>query len=158
MIKNNYKPNNNYRSKGEKRLADFFDQNGFKFDYESPTLVYDMNCKLRVWYPDFKVGRNRNLIVEYAGMQNNPDYDKGVAKKKKLYKANGLDALFLYPEDIYSKNWQDSLKNKLMRYQASRASGSARGNHYLNQKAPYQQRSQPLDSLLRSPTYQNSYR
>jgi hypothetical protein len=145
---------NDYKSAGERRIADFLSRSGVKFEYESPTVVYDMNCQLRVWYPDFKVGGSDGLIVEYAGMQNNTDYDRGIAKKKKLYKQNGLDALFLYPQDIYKNNWQDNVAGKIRRSQASKASPRPQGS-YLASSGPYRSYRPPKATSLRGPLYQN---
>lgn len=145
-----------YRSKGERRIADFLSRNQIPFNYEPPTFIYDMNCKLRLWYPDFQIKGREGFILEYAGIQNNPDYDKGIAKKKRLYKDNGLDALFLYPRDIYQENWQDNLEDKIRRYQASKAAQSPGGSHQSG-PVPYQSDLLPQAGSLRAPTYQNRY-
>lgn len=147
---------NNYKSAGERKIADFLKRSGVQFQYEPPTVVYDMNCQLRVWYPDFRVGGRDGLIVEYAGMRNNPDYDRGIAKKKKLYRQNGLDAMFLYPQDIYKDNWQDNLAGRIRKYQASRASPRRQGSS-LASSSPYRSYRQPTATSLRGPLYQSRY-
>ena len=40
------------------------------------------------------------LIVEYVGMPDLPDYMEGIRHKERVYAANGLPALFLYPDDL----------------------------------------------------------
>ncbi|AQT68734.1 endonuclease I [Anaerohalosphaera lusitana] len=147
---------NSYRSKGEQRIADYLSSQRIRFQYEPPTMVYDLNCKLRVWYPDFRLGGKNGLILEYAGIKNDPDYDRGIAKKKKLYRANGLEALFVYPEDIYRKNWRSNLGDKLMKYRASKDVQSAPAGYHSRQ-SPCQSYRPPTHSSLRAPVYQNQY-
>jgi len=47
------------------------------------------------------------LIVEYAGMPDLPDYMEGIRHKERVYAANCLQALFLYPDDLHGPRWPE---------------------------------------------------
>jgi hypothetical protein len=80
------------------------DRYGIPFFYEHPLLVHDRG-RYRVWHPDFALPEHGRLIVEYAGMPDVPDYAAGIRHKQGVYQANGVAALFLYPEDLSGADW-----------------------------------------------------
>ncbi len=41
----------NFKSKGERRIADFLDNNRIQYQYEAGVLVYQAKDKPRIWYP-----------------------------------------------------------------------------------------------------------
>ena len=93
-----------YRSRGEAQLATMLDRHDIPFIYERPTHVYDRG-RHRTWHPDFTLPSHGDLIVEYAGMLDDPDYVSGIRHKLRAYQANGLPALFVCPMDLEGPNW-----------------------------------------------------
>ena len=104
-----------YRSRGEATLAGCFAQHGIRFLYEWPTLVWD-NGRARTWHPDFTLPDYGNLIVEYAGMMDRPDYRASVTHKQAAFRANCLPAVFLYPSDLSGSGWAARLRSTLDTY------------------------------------------
>lgn len=49
------------------------------------------------------------LIIEYAGMPDLPDYAAGIRHKRRAYRANGIPAMFVYPQDLAGREWPDRL-------------------------------------------------
>jgi len=101
-----------YRSRGEARVARTLDQHNIPFLYEQPTLIYDRG-RHRVWHPDFTLPTYNGLIVEYAGMMDVPDYARGILHKREAYRANGIPAVFVYPEDLGKSGWPEQLLEKI---------------------------------------------
>jgi hypothetical protein len=84
------------------------DRYGIPFFYEHPLVVYDRG-RYRVWHPDFTLPEHGRLIVEYAGMPDVPDYLAGIRHKQEAYAANGIAAIFVYPQDLRGTNWPERL-------------------------------------------------
>lgn len=101
-----------YRSRGEAQVGRLLDRNGIPFFYEQPVLVYDRG-RYRVWQPDFTLPCDNDLIVEYAGMMDVPGYATGIRHKQAVYAANGLPALFVYPEDLKGPHWSTTLRGRI---------------------------------------------
>jgi hypothetical protein len=97
-----------YRSRGEAQVGRLLDRYGIPFTYELPTMVYDRG-RYRQWHPDFTLTALNDLILEYAGMMDQPDYAAGIRHKQKAYAANGLSALFIYPADLQGPRWPEQL-------------------------------------------------
>jgi len=93
-----------YRSRGEASVAAMLERHGIPFVYERPVVVYEAG-RHRTWYPDFTLPLNGDLIVEYAGMLDDPAYASGIRRKLRTYQANGLPALFICPKDLEGPNW-----------------------------------------------------
>ena len=53
------------------------------------------------------------LVVEYAGMPDVPAYMEGVRHKEKVYRANGIAAVFLYPQDLSGSTWSDTIVRRI---------------------------------------------
>ena len=51
-----------YKSKGERLIASFLQENGIKFHYEYPFGIND-DGKFRIWYPDFWLP-SLNIVIE----------------------------------------------------------------------------------------------
>ena len=98
-----------YKSRGEREIADCLNQYGIPFVYEKPTAVIDSD-KLKIWYPDFSL--NCGLLVEYFGVNKNQEYAERTRHKLRVYKENRLDVIPLYPQDI-SGTLQTTLLNKI---------------------------------------------
>lgn len=101
-----------FRSAGERHVAGFLDRNKIPYSYEQPTLIYDRGRE-RIWHPDFTLPTHQNLILEYAGMMDRPDYVAGIQHKMRAYAHNGLTALFVCPEDFRRPDWQQQLIDRI---------------------------------------------
>ncbi len=95
-----------YRSGSERILADILETNGIKFGYEDKLRVpkeYAGSSSDRIWNPDFTL-HETGVIIEYAGMTDDPEYMEGIERKKEIYSAMGLNVVWLYPNDIWEAN------------------------------------------------------
>lgn len=105
-----------YRSRGETQVGRLLDRHGIPFVYEQPTVVRSRG-EYRLWHPDFTLPDYDDLIVEYAGMPDVPEYASGIEHKRKTYAANGRRALFVYPQDLRGPDWPARLYRRIMGYQ-----------------------------------------
>jgi hypothetical protein len=105
-----------YKSRGEAQVGRFLDRYGIPFLYEHPLLIWDRG-KYRTWHPDFTLPTYDGLILEYAGMPEIDDYMTGIRHKQRAYEANGIPALFLYPNDLEGPDWPSELYEKLAKVQ-----------------------------------------
>jgi hypothetical protein len=101
-----------YKSRGEAQVGRLLDRYGIPFLYEHPLVVYDRG-RWRTWHPDFTLPNYGNLIVEYAGMPDRPDYMAGVRHKEAAYAANGVPALFIYPVDLAGPVWPQQVVRRI---------------------------------------------
>lgn len=108
-----------YKSRGERLLADMLERHDIPFIYERPTLVH-LSGTYRTWYPDFTLPLKGDLIVEYAGMLDDPTYATGIRRKLQTYQANGLPAMFVCPQDLRGAGWEhrmiDRIEQTIWRY------------------------------------------
>ncbi len=112
-----------YRSRGEAQIGRLLDRYGIPFFYEQPTVVRDRG-RDRIWHPDFTLPRYDGLIVEYAGMPDRPGYMTGVRHKRRVYAANAIPAVFLYPKDLQGRQWPRDVLYRIRR--ASRVNPHSR--------------------------------
>ena len=86
------------KSFGEKAIANFLFEHGIPYNYEQNHHWDGFNYK-----PDFTIhlGGNKKVIIEYFGMQGDPDYDKQSQKKRAYWKGKP-DYIFLElsPRDL----------------------------------------------------------
>lgn len=108
-----------YRSRGEAQVGRLLDRYGIPFFYEHPLLVLDRG-RHRVWRPDFLLPAHDGLVVEYAGMPDKPDYMDGIRHKERVYEANGVPAVFLYPRDLHGPRWPEEVMAKVEQAYGSR--------------------------------------
>ena len=101
-----------YKSRGEAQVGHLLDQYGIPFFYQQPTLIYDRG-RHRIWRPDFTLPAYNGLVIEYAGMMDIPNYAAGIRHKQHAYAANGIPALFVYPEDLAERGWPERLVESL---------------------------------------------
>lgn len=101
-----------YRSRGEAQVGRLLDRYGIPFFYEQPTLVYD-HGRHRVWHPDFSLPGYGSMIIEYAGMPDVQEYRQRVERKQQVYKANGIPAVFVYPDDLTGPVWAEALYHRI---------------------------------------------
>jgi len=98
---------NDYKSEGERRIASFLGQLEIPFQYEKPLAVVDKD-KTKIWYPDFTLTDYGMVLVEYFGVNGSEDYRRRTLHKMKVYEANGLDVIPVYPQD-FKKDWKGQL-------------------------------------------------
>jgi hypothetical protein len=101
-----------YKSRGEAQIGRLLDRQGIPFFYELPTLIYDRG-RHRVWHPDFTLPTYNGLVVEYAGMLDRQDYAIGIRRKAQAYRANGIPAVYVYPEHLQGPSWPERVMNRL---------------------------------------------
>ena len=110
-----YKLNKNgkmkFRSKAEKQIAYFLDNNGIKYNYEQPLIINDQNNKQRIWYPDFYLSEY-GVYLEYYGLAGQKDYDTGIKRKDVAYNKTGIDVIPIYPW-MLQDNWQGYVMQEL---------------------------------------------
>ena len=97
-------------SSGERKIATVLDSYGIPFEYERPTLVDD-HGKSRIWYPDFTL-HPYGTLIEYFGVKNSSDYDRGIQKRLDTYRANQMDVIDMYPSS-FSQGWEDRLLSRV---------------------------------------------
>lgn len=90
-----------YKSEGERRIASFLDQLEIPFEYEKPVAVVDQG-KTKIWYPDFTLTDYGMILVEYFGVNGSEDYQRRTSHKMRVYEANELDVIPIYPQDFES--------------------------------------------------------
>ncbi len=123
-----------YKSRGEAQVGRTLDRHRISLFYEQPTLIYDRG-QHRIWRPDFTLPTYNGLIIEYAGMMDLPDYAAGIRHKSRAYKANGIPAVFVYPQDLRRRDWPEYVLDRI-RSAASLPAGGNRQPRYGLQK-PY---------------------
>ncbi|KXB06971.1 hypothetical protein AKJ51_02400 [candidate division MSBL1 archaeon SCGC-AAA382A20] len=106
----NQRRQSSYRSRGERKIADFLTDTGLSFRYEAPLLVEDKG-KPKIWYPDFKLP-DYHMVIEYFGIRGDPGYRRMKDRKRKVYKANNIPAFLITPED-FERGWEDNLLEKI---------------------------------------------
>jgi len=87
-----------YRSWGEEQIARLLERNGISCQYEYPTAVIDRG-KVRLYYPDFRLPE-LGIVIEYFGVNGNPDYDNRTEHKINVYKQAGIEGLFLTRDSL----------------------------------------------------------
>ena len=92
-----------YRSQGERQVAQFLNQLRLPFQYE-PDIYLKEGQKRYIWHPDFYLPEYRT-IVEYLGVTENQTYDEMAERKQKVYTANNYHFIGLRPADM-AKDYQ----------------------------------------------------
>jgi len=120
-----------FKSEGETQIARLLDRYGIPYRYEPPVAVEDRG-KVRLWYPDFRLS-GHGLLIEYAGVQDDPAYETVLRKKQAVYEANGLTALVWRP-DLFRGDWptraldriEEALTRRVDTFRAARQAGQGR--------------------------------
>ena len=102
-----------FKSRGERKLAYFLEENNIKYKHESGVLIYQAEVKPRIWYPGFNLPEF-GTSIEYNGMVGNPDYDRGIRVKESTYSKMGLDVILVYPH-MSSEDWQGYIITEIKR-------------------------------------------
>ena len=106
-----------YKSDGEKRIANFLKKKNISFTYEKPLAVIDKG-HTKLFYPDFSL-YDFNVVIEYFGINGNPDYIARTKNKIDIYQKNHIPFIPVYPQD-FSDNWQEYILNSLRDQSISR--------------------------------------
>ena len=101
-----------YRSRGEAQVGRLLDRYGIPFFYEQALLVYN-RYRYRIWHPDFTLPTYNGQIIEYAGMPDVPEYMAGIRHKKRVYAANEIPAMFIYPDDLKVPQWPEKILERI---------------------------------------------
>lgn len=112
-----------YKSRVERQIGELLTQHRVPFIYEKPTAVMD-DGRLKIWYPDFSL--RSGLLIEYFGINGNSDYIQRTRHKLRVYQANQLDTIPLYPSDIIPA-WQDRLLDRIRGVLEARVRGLGGG-------------------------------
>ncbi len=99
-----------YKSKAEIQIARLLDREWIAFRYEHPLAVIDCN-KTKIWYPDFSLS-DYGMIIEYFGMNDDPGYHKRAEHKMQVYRANGIEGVFLN-EESFRGDWPARILGKI---------------------------------------------
>lgn len=92
----------NYKSTGEKRIADYFFERNIPYSYEKNFWWEGLNYK-----PDFTIHlthqKRKGIVIEYYGMAGNKEYDKQTVQKRNFWKEQS-DYYYteLYPDQVTS--------------------------------------------------------
>jgi hypothetical protein len=94
---------NNFRSVGEKRIAEILNKYNIDFVYEHPLLIREHKDgdseKLRIWYPDFWLPKY-SIVIEYFGRKNDKTYDMAKRAKLQAYRRMDIDFISVKPSTI----------------------------------------------------------
>lgn len=103
-----------YKSFGEKVIADFLFEHNIKYKYERNFWWSGINCR-----PDFTIftGEKEGIIIEYFGLEGDPDYDVMSDKKRKYWEEqSNWDLLEFTPRNLKNEGvegFRNSLKATL---------------------------------------------
>jgi hypothetical protein len=121
------KLNQQYRSQGERQVAQFLNQLRLPFQYE-PDIYLKEGQKRYIWHPDFYLPEYRT-IVEYLGVTGNQTYDEMAERKQRVYTANNYHFIGLRPADMtkdykthIAKSIDNHLYGNLQRYRQTTSS------------------------------------
>lgn len=92
---------NQFKSAGERKIAEVLDKYGISFKYESPVIVIDNDSKQRIWYPDFYLPEF-GLYIEFFGLAGVPSYDEMIREKLAVYRNHQIEVIPVYQKNINS--------------------------------------------------------
>jgi len=128
-----------FKSEGERRIANFLDDNAIRYQYEPGLLVNTSYEKPRIWYPDFHLPEFASYL-EYFGLVGKKSYDDGIKTKLSTYNQMGLDVIPLYPW-TFSENWQKYIMDELEKTTLNRYNNLKSKKYWHQQKPdPYPKR------------------
>jgi len=96
-----------YKSAGERRIAEFLNQNHLRFTYEKPLAVIDEGLT-KIFHPDYSL-HDFSTIIEYFGISNNQDYAERSKRKMKIYTKNNIPVIPIYPQDFERDYWKGKI-------------------------------------------------
>ena len=99
-----------FKSCAEEQIARFLDRHRIAYQYEYPLALVD-GGRVRLWYPDFQLPKY-GLLIEYFGVVGESSYDERVRHKLAVYRAAGIEGIFLTPES-FQGYWPDRLLQQI---------------------------------------------
>lgn len=131
--------NNDYKSEGERVIAQVLDSMKIRYEHEAGVLINNRNYQ-RIWYPDFKLS-DYSIYLEYFGITRNPNYDSQTRHKLDIYTQNGIDVIPVYPETLQT-DFDRYLLDEIYTSIHSRLTGLERTvNNYRSKNAGYRSNS-----------------
>ena len=106
----NFDKYTSFKSKGEREIADFLDEQNIAYQYEYPLAVVDRG-KAKIWYPDFKLPEY-DVVMEYFGMNGDSSYNEQMAHKMKVYQEAGINGIYL-TESTMRGPWQEMVVERI---------------------------------------------
>lgn len=111
------------KSHGESLIAEFLNHINCSFENPKPLLweyEKEFDWDGRPYHPDFTVlpmtPKGKGLVIEYFGMTGDKLYDQKTRDKKRYWKSQSSDWVFLplYPQDIASGRYQRKILEDLV--------------------------------------------
>lgn len=109
------RPDEPYRSRGEAQIGRMLNHHRIRFQHEQPTYVHDLAGLLRIWYPDFTLADHGGLLVEYVGRPDDSTRLAAIRYKDRVYRANGLEMMAVYPDELHGPAWPEKLLDRIAR-------------------------------------------
>jgi len=101
---------NYVKSYGEKVIANALFEHGIEYSYERSHTWNGMNYK-----PDFTIGKDRGVVIEYFGLAGDADYDSQSQKKRDYWgQKGGWTLIEASPGDLLA-NGVDGFVERLLR-------------------------------------------
>jgi DNA helicase-4 len=98
------------KSKGEKKIADYFHENNIRYEYETSACSKGLLFSREISKPDFYLP-DFNVYVEYWGMVNTENgrkrngYVRNMKWKMAQYYENNIKFISLYPDNLCNLDW-----------------------------------------------------
>ena len=128
-----------YKSDGERAIAEFLMAEKIHFVYEYPIALVDEQRQIRLWYPDFWLPK-LNIVIEYLGMKGKPEYEKAVRRKTKLFRYLQMDFILITPNRLTKPDWKHYIIRKILEIMSSKGSEYQKMKH-LSEKYKYKPKS-----------------
>jgi hypothetical protein len=116
------KANQQYRSQGERQVANLLQQLKMPFQYEPDIYLKEEN-KRYIWHPDFYLPEY-HTVIEYLGITGNQTYNEMAERKQRVYTANNYHFIPIKPSQLsnglqayITKSIDSHLVSQLQRYQ-----------------------------------------
>jgi len=106
----NFDKYSSFKSKGERQIAEFLEEQQIDYQYEYPLAIVDRG-KTRIWYPDFRLPEY-GVIMEYFGMNGDSSYDQQMVHKMKAYQEAGVNGIYLTGSTMRGP-WQEMIIEKI---------------------------------------------
>lgn len=101
-----------YESKAQADIGHMLDEYLIPFFYKGPLLVCENGWR-KIRRPDFTLPTYNNLVIEYSASDSQVEDAKESRAQDKVYRDNGIAALFLGPKDLAEPGWQQRLYDRL---------------------------------------------
>ncbi len=87
-----------YRSRGERQVANLLQQLKIPFQYEPDIYLKEAN-KRYIWHPDFYLPEY-HTVIEYLGVNGNQTYNEMAQRKQRVYTANNYHFIPIKPSQL----------------------------------------------------------